>query len=218
MVDPMSPRLTSSTTSAPASRANRTVRSRTAMPAAPKRSKNADCGFTTAASSPIADTQVSAKRSSPDASSGNPQSRSRAACGSIPTHSEPREESASSRRPPNVTGSTCRVVGPRPYSYRHRRPGRALPLGQLAVPDRVSQGGELAFGEGALQFGQHPHRGGWIAEHRRPDGHRGCPRQNELQRIQPTADATHAHNRQVRESPVDLPDTPQSDRAGGRAG
>ena len=113
------------------------------MPAAPKRSKNADWGFTTAASSPIADTQVSAKRSSPDASSGNPQSHSGGRVRIDPDAQRASRGKRLVRRAPNVTGSTCRVVGQRPvHTVTGIRPARSL-FGQVGIPNRVAKGREL---------------------------------------------------------------------------
>ena len=93
-VEPMSPRLTSSTTSAPASRAVATTRSRTAMPREPWRSKNADCGLTTATCGPTPRRRCRAKRSRPATSSVRPQASSSAACGSMPAQSGPRSSMA----------------------------------------------------------------------------------------------------------------------------
>ena len=90
----MSPRFTSSSTSAPAARDSAITRSSTAMPRLPNRSKNADCGLTTATYGATASTAVSANRSSPATSSVRPHSCSSAACGSIPTQNGPRSARA----------------------------------------------------------------------------------------------------------------------------
>src|SRR5674476_1311079 len=73
MVEPISPRFTSSRDKVPASRRPARVRSRTATPAEPKRSKNADCGLTAATVPANAATQVIANISRPWTLSSRPQ-------------------------------------------------------------------------------------------------------------------------------------------------
>src|SRR5674476_515029 len=84
MVEPMSPRFTSSRDSVPASRRPVSVRSSTATPAEPKRSKNADCGLTAATVPANASTQVIANISRPWTLSSRPQCANSAGWGSIP--------------------------------------------------------------------------------------------------------------------------------------
>ena len=102
-VEPMSPRLTSRSTSAPAARARRRPARGQRCPRQPNRSKNADCGLTRR------DTrrqrldrgqrellQPGRRRRS------RPQASSSAACGSIPAHSGPRWSIAARRRAPKA--------------------------------------------------------------------------------------------------------------------
>ena len=161
MVEPMSPRLTSSTTSAPASRASRTVRSSTAMPAAPKRSKNADCGFTTAAS--VAERRDAGQRETLEpgrvvGQSPVPQQ------GRVRVDADAQRASRGKRlRPGAPRMSPARPAASSGSGSVHTATGirrRALVLGvRWRVPNRVAKGGELAVGQRALQLGQHPHRG-----------------------------------------------------------
>src|SRR6266511_4264898 len=122
MVEPMSPRLASISTSAPASRSLATARSSTAMPAEPNRSKNADCGLKIATESASASTTPIVNDSSPAGSSDRPQVDSRWACGSMPTHSGPRSSIAARSRAPKglswVMGdlTLCRSSRARPPS------------------------------------------------------------------------------------------------------
>src|SRR6476469_1163743 len=99
----MSPRLASSSASAPAPRASARTRSSTAIPAEPYDSKNADCGLSTATVGPRASTTVNANRSNPLTVTGRPQSSSSSGCGSIPTHNGPRLSIAATSLAP--TGS-----------------------------------------------------------------------------------------------------------------
>ena len=101
MVEPMSPRFASSSTSAPASLVSARTLSSTAIPADPYDSKNADCGLSTATVGPRASTTVIAKRSRPCTEAGKPHACSRPGCGSIPTHSGPRVSIAVTNRWPN---------------------------------------------------------------------------------------------------------------------
>src|SRR5688500_2500542 len=101
MVEPMSPRLTSSRTIASACWDCAMTFSSTATPFEPCRSKKADCGLSTAISPASASTQVMANRSRPAASSARPHFSSRPGCGSMPTHSGPRSETIVVSRAPN---------------------------------------------------------------------------------------------------------------------
>ena len=195
---PMSPRLTSSTTSAPAVAASRD-----------RALEHGDAGR----AERLEERRLrldhrGRRRRTPRRRSGEalepgrrrrsvPRPRSSAACGSMPTHSEPRASSAASRRAPNVTGSTGRVVGTTGTATGVRAArasgGRSRPRRRSAAKPRSSSA--------ALQFGQHPHRRGRIAEHRRADRDRRRAGEHELQRVQPGADAAHAENRQVRAGP-----------------
>ena len=98
----MSPRFTSSSTSAPAARASRMTRSRTAIPALPNRSKNADCGLTIETYGATASTTVSANVSRLATSSIRSQACSSSGCGSTPTQNGPRSAMAACRRVPKV--------------------------------------------------------------------------------------------------------------------
>ncbi len=128
MVEPMSPRLASITTRAPAARASSTDFSSTAMPRDPKRSKNALCGFRTATRSASASTTVRLNRSRPATSSFRPQSVSREACGSMPTHSGPRSSMARRRRAPK--GSRLMRTSSRQHR-QHRRGWRTDSCGDV---------------------------------------------------------------------------------------
>ena len=94
IVEPMSPRLASASTTAPAARHPAMTDSNTANPAAPNASKNATCGLITAATGPSASTQTSANCRSPVVSTGNPHCSSNSTWGSIPAHSLPRSATA----------------------------------------------------------------------------------------------------------------------------
>ena len=185
---PMSPRLTSRTTSAPAARQAATVRSSTAMPRDPYASKNADCGLITAAVSANASTQMSAKRARPSTSSVRPHASSSAGCGSMPTHSEPRSSSAASSRVPK-----------RHARDRQSSSQRARVVGQVRVADGVGEARRSRARPGLLEFGEHADRRGRVAEHRRADRHGRRAGEDELERVEAGADAAHAEDRQVRQ-------------------
>src|SRR5690606_38114170 len=143
----MSPRLASTTTRAPAARASAIVRSSTATPRDPCRSKNADWGFKTATCEPSASTTVRANRSRPSGSSPRPQSASSAGCGSIPTHNRPRASIAACSRLPNVIGNLrgCWRVGTSAkLSNQPGRPQRAAVNETGIGLDEGGAGGQAA--------------------------------------------------------------------------
>ena len=122
MVEPMSPRLASASTSTPPSRNPAIVRSSTAKPADPYASKNATCGLTMAKSSNAA-RQMSLNLAKPSGLVSSPHALSNPGCGSIPRHNGPRFAMARDRRSPNppILRNPTRCVAPAATSRRYRR-------------------------------------------------------------------------------------------------
>src|ERR1700710_817850 len=155
------------------------------MPREPNRSKKADWGLTTAATSAKASTQVSANRSSDTRSSASPQSSSRAACGSIPIQAEPRLDTASVSRLPKLMCASPDLVRAQPAQ------AGLLGLAAMREADRIGHRGEPATIEFCLQFLDDPDRRGRIVEHRRADRYGRGASQDELQGILTGADPSH---------------------------
>ena len=158
------------------------------MPAEPNASKNADCGLITAAVPARAVTHLSANRASPAEVTGRPQAASSSGCGSMPTHTGPSSSSLWSAAP---------RMFPSRFSHGHPLPRGSLSVREQRITDGICERVESALVQGLLQFRQHSHRRGRIAENRRADRYRGRTREDEFERLQPGPDATHPENRQV---------------------
>ena len=191
----MSPRLASSSTSAPAARARATASSSTASPAR---------------AVPLVERHLRLEDGDRagqgvDDGVGEPAPGRRGVSGS--PHSPAAARAGRCRR---TAGRGRHGVGePRRRSVRAHRCAYPTASRSEANPRCGERGGQLRVDPG---------RRGRVVEHRRPHRDRRRPGEDELQRVQPAADAAHAEDRHLRQRLVHLPDAAQRHRADRRPG